>query len=97
MASPLAHTVEQHLIESQRCNVTDPIVVVDKRGAVGDHGVVDRMPITVEVLCDFVDGASVFADLERHSPTGSVRQRHRRAAMRGSRSVHDPAGHDRFG
>ena len=33
------------------------------------------MPITTQIRGDFVDGAAVFADLERHPPTCPVRQR----------------------
>src|SRR5436190_24190599 len=37
--------------------------VLDQRGAVGDDGVVDRVPITTELEGDLVHGATVTADL----------------------------------
>lgn len=39
-----------------------------RRGAVGDHGVVDRVPITAELRRDLVDRATMTADLHRLPP-----------------------------
>ena len=50
-------------------DVADPVgVVVEQRGAVGDHGVVDGVPVTAELDGDLVDGAAV-AGRPARSPT----------------------------
>ena len=38
---------EQRLVQPERGRLTDPVrIVIDERGAVGDHRVVDRVPVT---------------------------------------------------
>ncbi len=61
LGPPPAHTTKQRLIETQRCDVTDPVSVINKFVVVSNHGV--------------VDGSAVSRYLERHPPTCPVRQR----------------------
>jgi hypothetical protein len=53
--------------------VSDPLWIVDQRGAVGDDGVVDCVPVTAELTSDLVHRAAVAADLAvAHRPARSV-------------------------
>lgn len=68
---------------------TDPFgVVIDERSAVGDHGVVDHVPITTELTGDLVHRAAVRADLFDHPPPGPVG--HHQPGRRDRRHVVSP-------
>ena len=43
----------QRLVQPDRLTVADPVrVVIDERGAVGDHGVHHGVPVTAQVVGD---------------------------------------------
>lgn len=63
---PVAERPEAHergLVQPQHGHVTDAVRVIHQRGAVGDHGTVDRVPITPEIVGDLRHRAAVTADL----------------------------------
>ena len=70
---------EQGLVQAERCGRADPFWVLDEGCAVGDHGVVDRVPIASQ-LDSLVHGPPVSPDLlPSLSPTtGPVGDRHPR-------------------
>ena len=83
---------EQRLIQPERGRRADPVrVVIDERGPVRDHRVVDRVPRTLELTRELVHGATMLADLAGHPPPRPIRHRGTRAARSVTSSpVHDP-------
>ena len=81
--APPALPGEQHLIEAHRRDLPDPVRVFDQRGAVGDHGVVDGVPVTTEIARDLVHGPAVSAHLGGGPPTCPVGHRQPGGADRG--------------
>lgn len=68
---PRTQPDEQCLVQPERGRGTDPVrVVIDERGPVRDHRVVDRVPITLEFAHDFVHRAAMPTDLFGHPPPG---------------------------
>ncbi len=63
---------EQSLVQPERDRLTDPVGVLDERGAVGEDGVVDGVPVASELDGDLIHGAAVPADLFGHPPPGSI-------------------------
>jgi len=54
---------EEDLVETEGLHVTEPVGIVDEDLAVGDDGVVHRVPVTTEVGGHLVDGPGMAADL----------------------------------
>ena len=50
---------EQRLVEPERGDRPDAVGVLDQRGAVGDHGVHDGVPVTAELRGDRRDGLAL--------------------------------------
>ena len=81
---------EQRLVQPDRIWCPDPIdVVVDEGGAIGDHGVVDRVPITAQIRSNLADRAAVATDLQCRPPPGPIGHPHasRRDPTRPHRSM----------
>jgi hypothetical protein len=77
LAVPGSDPDEEDLIEPERGNDTEAIwVVVDKRGAIGEHRVVDRVPVAAELGGDLVHAPCVAADLLGDPAPGPVGHRH---------------------
>lgn len=68
LRAPAAMAGEQHFVEPAGGDVADAVRVLDQGCAVGDHGVVDRVPISVELGGDLLHGSTVTAEPVR-SPT----------------------------
>lgn len=76
LAPPPSVTAEQGLVQHQRGDLTDPVrVVVDQSGALGDHRVVDGMPVTAQLGGDLVDGTATPAHSVGDPPSCPIRQR----------------------
>ena len=85
LGAPPPEPDEQGLIEPDRRRLADPLrVVIDEGGAVGDHGVVDGVPVTAQLDADLVDRAATAADLLGHPAPSPIRQHQPR---RGDRPV----------
>ena len=63
---------ERGLVQSQRGDLPDPAGIVDKCGAVGDHGAVDGVPVTPEVVGDLGNRAAMSADLFAGPACGAI-------------------------
>ena len=93
LAVPAADPGEQHLVEAEGLDGPEPVGVIDQSGAVGDDGVVHRVPVAPELDSDLVDTAGVAADLFGDPPAGPVASGpsvHRCAAPR---PIHDVVEH----
>ena len=69
---PRAGTNEQRLVQPERSDAADAVVVLDERGAVGTDRVHDRVPIAAQLAGDLRDAASVATDLRGDPPAGPV-------------------------
>ena len=76
LGPPAALPGEEHLIEPERGHRADAVGVLDQRGAIGDHGVVDGVPIRAELDGDLVDRATPPSDLFAGPSAGPIRHRH---------------------
>ena len=64
---------EEHLVEPERGDLADAVVVSDEQGlAIGDDGVVDGVPVTSELGGHLVDAPGAAADLVGGPPGGAV-------------------------
>ena len=73
LGAPAALAAEQRLVQAQGADLADAARVVDQRGAVGDHGVVDRVPIAAQLPGHLGDRSPKSADLLGDPPAGPVR------------------------
>jgi hypothetical protein len=72
LVSPTAEACEQRLVQPQGIDVADAVGILDQRRAVGDDGVVDRVPVASEFDGHLVDAALVAADLFSDPPASAV-------------------------
>lgn len=76
LGPPPSQAGEEHLVDPERRDGTDTVDIgVEERLAVGDDGVVDRMPAGAELRGDIGHGPAVAADLECRPPCGAVGDR----------------------
>ena len=66
---------EQGLVQPEGGGLADPVGVIDQDGAIGDHRVVDGVPVTAQLDRDLVHGAAPPADLFGHPPARPIGQR----------------------
>ena len=78
LGPPLAPPGEQHLIEAERSHSPEPVGVVHQGCPVGHHGIVDRVPISAEIVGHVFDRAAMTTDLLGRPPAGTVRHRQAR-------------------
>ena len=70
---------EEHLIETERAHGAIAIGIgIDEHFAIGEHGVVHRVPVAAEVVSDLGDRTREAADLHRRPPSRTRRHRHAR-------------------
>src|ERR1019366_2551017 len=68
---------EEHLVEPEGPHHTKTFgVIVHQRGAIGDDGVVDRVPVAPELEGDLVHAAGMSTDLLGDPTPGPVAHRH---------------------
>jgi hypothetical protein len=72
LATPPPQPAEQGLVQAERDRLADPVRVFDERDAVGEHGVVDRVPVTAQLDGDLVHGPAVPAHLFGHPSAGTI-------------------------
>src|SRR5207248_2648692 len=92
LATPLPDPSEQRLINPSAIGFTGAVWVLDQRGAVGDDGVVGRVPVTTELERDLVHGATVTADLFGHPRPRPIRDPEPRCGDRRMLTATNPSG-----
>lgn len=76
LAVEAAQAREECFVEAERLHGADPTGIVDQGGAIRDHGVVDGVPVTSQLLGDLVDAAGVAAYLLSRPSSRPVCHRH---------------------
>ena len=75
LAVVLALAHDEHLFQAQRAHLGELLrVLIHQCGAVGEHGVIDGVPVTTEFAGDLLDATSVLAHLACSPPTRTVTQ-----------------------
>ena len=62
----------QHLVESERFNDTESVRVIDQGAAIGDHRIVDGVPVATQLPGYFAHASCTPAHLLGDPPTGPV-------------------------
>ena len=63
LVPPWALAGKERLVQPQCRGFADAGRVIDQGAAVGDHGVIDRVPVTTQLLGHLIDGAAVMTAL----------------------------------
>ncbi len=76
LGPPPSQPSEEHLVDTQRIHAAHPIDIgVQQCLAIGDHGVVDGVPVRTQLSSDIADRPAVAADLDRRPPTSTIGDR----------------------